>query len=187
MEDGILELDVIHWLVTAQPKLIQTQGGNNVYRDRETIDNAGLLIEFANSVSCNFGFSPLTPGPQDGLVMRFYGSQGEMTFCRELDAESVVINPDHGKMERIKVPYYQPGEEEIRNDLVKRRRSDLMSNDNEISAYRVQGEFLKSLETGAAPFSDGGVGSDAIHIALATEHSLRTGQPVDWESSEVAL
>jgi predicted dehydrogenase len=187
MEDGIHELDVIHWLVNAQPKLIQAQGGNNVYRDRETIDNAGLLIEFANSVRCNFGFSLFTPGAPDGLVMRFYGSKGEMTFRREMDAEYVVLNPYHGKTESIEVPYYQPGEKEVWNALLRRRYSDPMSYDNEISTYRVHREFLKSLETDAAPFADGEVGRDAIHLALAAEHSLRTGQIVAWDSSDVAL
>jgi predicted dehydrogenase len=187
MEDGIHELDVIHWLVNARPKLIQAQGGNNVYRDRETIDNAGLLIEFANQVRCNFGFSLFTPGTPDGLVMRFYGSKGEMTFRREMDGQYVVLNPYRGKAESIPVPYYQPGEEEVWNDLLKRRRSDPMSNDNEISTYRVHREFLKSLETGAAPFADGGVGRDAIQITLAAEHSLRGGHVIPWDSTEITL
>ncbi|MGA3326147.1 MAG: Gfo/Idh/MocA family oxidoreductase [Terriglobia bacterium] len=186
MEDGIHELDVIHWLVNASPKLIQAQGGNNVYRDRETIDNAGVLIEFANQVRCNFGFSLFAPA-QDGLVMRFYGSKGEMTFRREPDAQYVVLNPYRGKSESIPVPYYQAGEEEVWNDLLKRRHADPMSNDNEISTYRVHREFLKSLETGASPFADGEGGRDAIHIALAAEHSLRSGQAVTWGSAEITL
>jgi predicted dehydrogenase len=62
-----------------------------------------------------------------------------------------------------------------------------MSNDNEISTYRVHREFLRSLESGAAPFADGEVGRDAIHIALAAEHAVRTGQPVPWDSSDITL
>jgi len=186
MEDGIHELDVIHWLVNAQPKLIQAQGGNNVYRDRETIDNAGLLIEFANHVRCNFGFSLFAPA-QDGLVMRFYGSKGEMTFRREPEKQYVDVQPYHGKAESIEVPYARPGEEQVWNDLLKRPHSNGMSNDNEISTYRVHREFLRSLESGAAPFADGEVGRDAIHIALAAEHAVRTGQPVPWDSSDITL
>jgi len=187
MEDGIHELDVIRWLVNSQPKRIQAQGGNNLYRDRETVDNAGLLIEFANQVRCNFGFSLFTPGTPDGLVMRFYGSRGEMTFRREMEAQYVVLNPYRGKTESIAVPYYEPGEEAVWNDLLRRRPSDPMSNDNEISTYRVHREFLKSLETGAPPFSDGQVGRDAIHLALAAEYSLRRGQIVAWEASDISL
>ena len=71
--------------------------------------------------------------------------------------------------------------------LLKRPHSDPMSNDNEISTYRVHREFLKSLETGAAPFADGEGGRDAIHIALAAEHSLRTRQAVAWDSSDITL
>lgn len=186
MEDGIHELDVIHWLVNAQPKLIQAQGGNNVYRDRETVDNAGLLIEFDNSVRCSFGFSLFAPA-KDGLVMRFYGSRGEMTFRRDADAQYILLNPYHGKEESIAVPYSQPGEEQVWDDLMKRPHSDGMSNDNEISTYRVHREFLKSLESGAAPFANGEGGRDAIHIALAAEHSLRTGRVVAWNSSDITL
>jgi predicted dehydrogenase len=187
MEDGIHELDVIHWLVNAQPTLIQAQGGNNVYRDRQTIDNAGLLIEFSNHARCNFGFSLFTPGINDGLVMRFYGSQGEMTFRRESDTQYIVLKPYHGKMQSIEVPYYQAGEEHVWSSLMKGPHPDGMSNDNAISTYRVHREFLKSMETGAAPFTNGEVGRDAIHIALAAEHSLRTGQLVPWDSATITL
>src|SRR5437764_10296525 len=48
LEDGIHELDVIHWLASSDPRRIQAQGGNKVLRDRETIDHAGLLIDFSN-------------------------------------------------------------------------------------------------------------------------------------------
>lgn len=187
MEDGIHELDVIHWLVNAQPKFIQAQGGNNVYRDRETIDNAGLLIEFSNHARCNFGFSLFTPGVNDGLVMRFYGSTGEMTFEREADIQHVVIKPYHGKAESIVVPYYEANEERVWQSLMKDPHPNGMSNDNQISTYRVHRDFLRSVQTGAPPFANGEIARDAIHIALAAEHSLRHGQIVPWESAAVTL
>ena len=187
MEDGIHELDVIRWLVNAQPKLIQAQGGNNVYRDRETIDNAGLLIEFSNHVRCNFGFSLLTPQVPDGRVLRFFGSKGEMTYRQEADGQYVVINPYRGQTQRIPVPFYQPDEEGVWNGLLKRFHSNLESTDEEISTYRVHREFLKSMESGATPFANGEGGRDAIHMALAAEHSLRTGQIVPWDSVDITL
>lgn len=187
MEDGIHELDVIHWLVNAQPKLIQAQGGNNVYLNRETIDNAGLLIEFSNHARCNFGFSLFTSGINDGLVMRFYGSTGEMTFQREADIQHIVIKPYHGKAESIDVPYYEANEERVWQNLMKSSHPDGMSNDNQISTYRVHRDFLRSVQTGAPPFSNGDVARDAIHIALAAEHSLRHGQIVPWDSAAIVL
>jgi predicted dehydrogenase len=187
MEDGIHELDVIHWLVNSPPKLIQAQGGNNVFRDRETIDNAGLLIEFANNVRCNFGFSLFTPGAKDGRVLRLFGSKGEMTYRQESDGQSVVVTPYRGAAERIQVPYFQPDEESVWNDLSKRRNMEAQSADEEISTYRLHRDFLKSLESGATPFADGAGGRDAIHIALAAEHSLRTGQIVPWDSKDITL
>lgn len=187
MEDGIHELDVIHWLVNAQPKVIQAQGGNNVYRDRETIDNAGLLIEFANNVRCNFGFTIFTPGVKDSRVLRLFGSKGEMAYRQEADGQYVVITPYRGQIERIPVPYYQPDEEKVWNDLLKRRHMEFPSADGEISTYRVHRDFLKALESGTTPFANGEGGRDAIHISLAAEHSLRTGQVVPWDSVDITL
>jgi predicted dehydrogenase len=187
MEDGIHELDVIHWLVGSQPKTIQAQGGNNVFRDRQTIDNAGLLIEFESGARCNFGFSLFTGGTPDPLVMRFYGSKGEMIFRREPETQFIDMKPYHGKAESIEVAYSGPGEEKVWNDILKKPHAEGMGNDNQISTYRVHREFLKSLETGAAPFANGEGARDAIHIALAAEHSLRKHEIVPWESRDIIL
>jgi hypothetical protein len=136
-----------------------------------------------------FGFSLFTPGVRDGLVMRFYGSRGEMTFEREMAQEYVILNPYRGKTQRIPVPYHQPEEEDVYQDLVKRRPyRDPVAYDNEISTYRVHRTFLHSMVSGELPFSNGEVGRDAIHIALAAEHSLRNGgQPLTWDEAQDTL
>jgi len=176
LEDGIHELDVIHWLVGAEPSRIDAQGGNNVYVDRETIDNAELLIEFLNKARCIFGFSLFTPGVQDGLVMRFYGSQGEMIPEWGTEDGGVVITPYHGKAGRIPVPYFEPAEKDVWTDLQKKHPHwDSMACDMEMSTYRVHKTFLHSMATGEQPFSSGEVGRDAIQISLAAEQSLRNG------------
>ena len=146
MEDGIHELDVIHWLVNAQPKLIQAQGGNNVYRDRETIDNAGLLIEFSNHVRCNFGFSLFTPGAKDGRVMRFYGTKGEMTYRRESDGQYVVVTPYHGDASASKCPTTKPMKS-MSGMIFENAATPRPRPHNAISTYRLHRDFLKSMES----------------------------------------
>lgn len=177
LEDGIHELDVINWLVGAKPRRIQAQGGNNVWLDRETIDNAGILVEYANGVRLNFGFSIFTPGADDHALLRFYGSEGELTFAEESDKQYVVTQRYRGKAERIEVPHLLPEEESV----WKAASSAHVASESGASTYRLHQAFLNSVATNSPVFSDGQVGLDAAHLSLAAEHSLRTGSPVNWE------
>lgn len=176
MEDGIHELDVIHWLVGTEPSRIDAQGGNNVLTERETIDNAELLIEFVNKTRCMFGFSLFTPSVRDGFVMRFYGSKGEMIPKWGAEEGYVIINPYHGKSERVPVPYFQPAERDVWTDIRKKHPDwDAKATDMEMATYRVHRAFLHSMAAGEQPFTSGEVGREAIQIALGAEHSLRNG------------
>ncbi|MGH9378129.1 MAG: Gfo/Idh/MocA family protein [Terriglobia bacterium] len=183
LEDGIHELDVIHWLVGAEPQRIQAQGGNNVYVERQTIDNAGILIEFTNGVRCNFLFSIFTPGAADHSALRLYGTQAEMTVAKEDEKQFVVINHYRGKTDRIEVPYLLPDEESRWRAAFPQK----MDARGDVNTYREHEAFYHSVTTGAPPFADGKAGLDAAHISLAAERSLRTGRPLSWDDQEEAL
>jgi predicted dehydrogenase len=177
LEDGIHDLDVIHWLVGADPRQIQAQGGNCVYKDRETIDNAQLLIQFSNGVRCTFAFSVFTPDVSEPVVKRLFGSQGEMFLEEHADGQNIVINHYRGQTERVFVPNRTPEEDKFWHG-----RPD--NGDFDIETYREHKAFARSILTGAPPFADGRVGLDAIHISLAAERSLRTGRIISWEDKE---
>lgn len=178
LEDGIHELDIIHWLVGAEPVRIEAQGGNNVFSNRETIDHAGLLIEFSNGTKCNFGFTIFTPHLSDGRTMRFLGSKGEM-FTEQIEKEEfIVIRPYQGTPERIPVPYLLPEEEGF-------WKGEGRTRDFDVATYREHKAFLQSITQGTAPFVDGHVGRDAAHISLAAEQSLRTAKPVGWDDQSL--
>ncbi len=172
LEDGIHELDIIHWLVGAEPRRIEAQGGNNVYRNRQTIDHAGVLIEFANDVRCNFAFTLFTPDLPNERMIRFLGSRAEMELENEGPGQQIVIRTYGGKTERIPVPYLQPEEEKFwKGDI----------DDLDIETYRLHKAFIESITSGVQPFSDGKIGRVAIHISLAAERSLRAGSVLRWE------
>lgn len=177
LEDGIHEFDVINWLVGAKPRRIQAQGGNSVWLERETIDNAGILVEYSNGVRLNFGFSIFTPDTDDHAVLRFYGSEGELSFEEENAKQYVITQRYRGKAERVEVPQLLPEEEPIWKAVP----SERVASEIGASTYRLHKAFLNSVATNAPVFSDGQVGLDAAHLSLAAEHSLRTGSPVDWE------
>jgi len=173
LEDGIHDLDLINWLVGAPPRSIQALGGNCVYKDRQTIDNAQLLVEYANGVRVTFAFSIFTPDVHDPNVRRFFGSKGEMYLEGQGAGHNIVICRYHGQTERVFVPDRTPEEDEF-------WRGGPGNGDFDIETCREHKGFVQSILTGTSPFADGDVGREAIHLSLAAEHSLRTGQIVTW-------
>jgi len=172
LEDGIHELDVIHWVVNSDPVRIQAQGGNKVLRDRETIDNAGLLVEFANGARLVFGYTVFTPRLPSARVLRVMGLKAEITVEGTRTQAEVVIRPFEGAETRIPVASERP---------VLTATSWDWRGSPDPHTYRAHRAFLRSVQSGAPVFADGKVGRDAIHISLAAERSLRTGQTFRWE------
>jgi predicted dehydrogenase len=176
LEDGIHEIDVIHWLVNSEPTRIQAQGGNKVFRDRETIDNAGILVEFANGARLTFAYTVYSPGVPDPRPLRIFGSKAEIGLARSHREAEIVIQPYRGQPERIPVPHLRPEETGW---------EDIAFTDD-VETTRLLKGFVKSVTTGAAVWPDGQAGRDAIHISLGAERSLRTGRIFSW-SDEAEL
>ncbi len=175
LEDGIHELDVIHWLVASDPTTIQAQGGNSVYRDRETIDNAGLLVRFANGAQLTFGYTVFTPGSSGTRLVRVMGSKAEMRLEGTRHDFEIVIAPYGGKDQRIPIKDQRADE----SFWAESGRVDF-----DVETYREHRAFLQSITTGAPVRADGKVGRDAIHISLAAERSLRNGRIYKWNEEE---
>jgi len=177
LEDGIHELDVIRWLVGADPRRIQAQGGNCVYKDRQTIDNAQLLVDFSTGVHLTFAFSIFTPNAHEPGIKRFFGSEGEMYLEEQSAGQDIVIHRYQGETERVFVPYRTSEEDTF-------WRGGPGNGDFDIETYRQHKAFAQSIMTGTPPFADGLVGRDAIHVPLAAEKSLRSGRVVGWEDDD---
>lgn len=176
LEDGIHELDVIHWLAGSQPVRVQAHGGNNVFRDRETIDNAGLLIEFANGQRVTFGYTVFTPDVEDARVLRLLGTKGEMALEGTHRTPEIVIRPfaKHAQVTRIPI-----------DDDAPRPIADLPKPASpDPDTYREHKAFARSILKGEPVVANGRVGRDAIHISLAAERSLRTNRIMEWNDEE---
>ncbi len=186
LEDGIHELDVIHWVAGAEPSTVQAIGGNNVLKDRQTIDNAGLLINFSNGLRCVFSYTIYSPGVPDNRTLRLLGTKGEMTWgigtaeeMRGTGNAEIVVIPYSGKAEKVVVPRLTPEERASWHEEAGGVSTD-------VESLREHIAFLASVTKGAPVFADGQVGKDAAHISLAAERSLRTGRVFPW-SEESAI
>jgi predicted dehydrogenase len=168
LEDGIHEIDVIHWLVGARVARVYATGGNNVLKDRDTIDHAALAIDYENGVKVDFGFCIFAPnsGPS-GRELIILGTEGSMqpagnriALRKRTGGEPVMIDPKDATPAAVGA---RPA-----------------GKDEDSGTYRQLAAFLESIRTGRPPFCNGEVGRDAIQISLLAEKSIRERRAVNW-------
>jgi UDP-N-acetylglucosamine 3-dehydrogenase len=159
LEDGIHQMDILHWIVGARPTRIYATGGNNVFKDRETIDHAGLLMDYENGVKFGFDFSILAG---DGAArassqMIVLGTDGMM----QPEGGKVAIYRKSGPPKQVEV---ERGTDRARQD----------------GTYRQYLAFADSIRTGKQPVCDGEAGKQAAKIGLLAEKSIRERKVVSW-------
>ena len=50
LEDGIHEMDILNWIVNDRVAYVTATGGNNVFKQRETIDHAAMMVEYESGM-----------------------------------------------------------------------------------------------------------------------------------------
>lgn len=160
LEDGIHEMDTLNWIINARVKRVAATGGNNVYKDRETIDHAGLLIEYETGVKLSFDFC-------------LFGQNAGPTGRRMvLIGDAATMQPENGKVSIRKhgggaAEYFELKSPEPR-----------ASEDSE--THRQYLAFAESVRTRKPPFVGPEAGKTAIKIMLLAEKSLREHRVMDW-------
>ncbi|HYM09368.1 MAG TPA: Gfo/Idh/MocA family oxidoreductase [Bryobacterales bacterium] len=168
LEDGIHELDVIHWLVGGRVARVYATGGNNVLKQRETIDHAGILIEYENGAKVDFGFCLFAPnaGPE-ARAMFLIGSQGTI---QQAGGKATLRKKGSREATSIEAADTTPA-------AVGSRPAGI---DEDNGTYREWVAFVSSVRTGKQPIASGQVGKEAIKISLLAEKSIRERRIIDW-------
>jgi predicted dehydrogenase len=170
MEDGLHEIDVLHWMINAKVARVYASGGNNVLKQRETIDHAGIVIDYENGVKFTFNFCLYgqSAGAPVARLMVLAGTQGIMQTTSERN--KVSIRKQGAKEQSIDAGGSAPG-------AITARES---GPDQDTGTYREYLAFANSIRTGEKPLVSGDVGKDAIKISLLAEKSLRERRIMTW-------
>jgi predicted dehydrogenase len=170
MEDGIHEIDVLHWMINAKVARVYASGGNNVLKQRETIDHAGIVIDYENGVKFTFNFCLYgqAAGAPVARLMVLAGTQGIMQTTAERN--KVSIRKQGAKEQLIDAGGSAPS-------AINKRES---GPDQDAGTYREYLAFANSIRTGEKPLVSGEVGKEAIKISLLAEKSLRERRIVTW-------
>jgi predicted dehydrogenase len=169
MEDGIHEIDVLHGMINAKVTRVYASGGNNVYKDRETIDHAGLVIDYESGVKFTFNFCLYgnNASKEISRLMVLTGTMGIM----QPEGRQVSIRRQTGGPAKV----YDP--KGSAPDIITARE---VGPDQDAGTYREYTAFANSIRTGAKPLVSGQIGKEAIKISLLAEKSLREGRIVSW-------
>ena len=169
MEDGIHEMDILHGIINSKVTRVYASGGNNVYKDRETIDHAGLVIDYESGVTFTFNFCLYgqNAGPTVSRLMVLTGTSGIM----QPEGKQVSIRRQTGGPAKLV---------ETRDAVPSVVTARDVGPDQDLGTLREYQAFANSIRTGEKPLVNGQVGKEAIKIALLAEKSLRERRIVSW-------
>jgi UDP-N-acetylglucosamine 3-dehydrogenase len=168
LEDGIHELDSLNWIINGHVARVTAAGGNNVYKNRETIDHAAVIVEYESGVKLSFDFCLF--GQNTGATARrmvFIGSEGSM----QVENGKVAIRKRSGGGVRYV---------EVVDKTPKEITAHEVGSAQDPETYQQYLLFLKSLRTGQAPLVSPEEGKTAIKLVLLAEKSLRTHRIMTW-------
>jgi predicted dehydrogenase len=156
MEDGIHEFDILNWIIGSPLSQVYAAGGNRVYKDRETIDHAAMVVEYQNGLKLSFDFSLFGPARQETMIL--LGAEGSL----ELQSEKIKFQKRGGKPQMIEAPRSGP----------KLAGSVPGVSYNMTGTYNQFAQWVESIRTGKPPLVDGEAGKGAIRIALMAQKSI---------------
>jgi predicted dehydrogenase len=168
LEDGIHELDTLNWIINNRIVRVTAAGGNNVFKQRETVDHAAVIVEYENGVKLSFDFSLFgnNAGPTSRRMV-FLGSEGSMT-------------PENGRVAirsraRNNVRYV-----DAVDNTPKEATANAIGSAQDPETYQQYLLFAQSVRNGKPPLVTPEDGKTAIKLVLLAERSLRTHRIMNW-------
>ena len=168
LEDGIHELDSLNWMIGSKVLRVTASGGNNVFKQRETVDNAAVIVEYESGVRMSFDFCLFAPNAGPGSRrMVIIGSEGVM----QPETDRVAIRSRTGGAVR----YF-----DVVDKTPKEATANQVGSAQDPETYQQYLLFAQSLRSGKAPAVTPEDGKTAIKLVLLAEMSLRTHRIMNW-------
>ncbi len=168
LEDGIHELDSLNWMISNRVVRVMASGGNNAYKQRETVDHVATVIEYENGVKLTFELCLFAPnaGPTSRRMV-LIGSQGVMT-------------PENGRVAIRSRSGHDVRYVEAANNTPEAATGNAIGSAQDPETYQQYLAFERSLRSGHPPAVTPEDGKTAIKMVLLAEKSLRTHRIMNW-------
>ncbi|MDP2998871.1 MAG: Gfo/Idh/MocA family oxidoreductase [Bryobacterales bacterium] len=168
LEDGVHEIDSLNWMIDDRVVRVTASGGNNVYKDRETVDHVATIIEYASGVKLSFELCLFAPnaGPA-GRRMVLIGSEG-------------IMYPENGKVAIRKRDGKGARYVDVVDDTPKSVTENAVGSAQDSETYKQYLLFARSLREGKAPLVGPDSAKATVKIILLAEKSLREHRVMNW-------
>jgi predicted dehydrogenase len=168
LEDGIHELDSLNWMINSRVVRVMASGGNNVFKQRETVDHVAAIVEYENAVKLSFELCLFAPnaGPTSRRMV-LIGSEGVMT-------------PENGRVAIRSRSGGAPRYVDVVDNTPKQATAGGIGSAQDPETYQQYLAFERSLRSGKPPSVSPEDGKTAIKLVLLAEKSLRTHRVMNW-------
>ena len=168
LEDGIHELDTLNWILNAPVARVMASGGNNVFKQRETVDNAAVIVDYENGARLSFDFSLFAPNAGPGSRrMVLIGSDG-------------VMQPENGKISIRSRASQAVRYVDLVDDAPAAAREGNVGSAMDGETYTQYLAFAETVRAGLPPVVAAEEGKNVIKLVLLAEKSLRTRRILTW-------
>ena len=165
LEKNCHHFDLFNWMLDAQPVRVFAFGGKNVLTDRELIDNAQVLVEFAGGKRAVLEICLFAPSGGDceiGIV----GSGGRIdTKNQAIQLDYHRFEPAEHSTEQVPDPDDEAGFKDASGRVDRGIKAELA-------------HFLECCDTGAKPLNDGESARWNVAVCLAAQQSIERGEVV---------
>jgi len=168
LEDGVHEIDTLNWIINDRVVRVAASGGNNVFKNRETVDHAATIIEYESGVKLSFELCLFAPnaGPA-GRRLVLIGSEG-------------VMYPENGKVAIRKRDGKAVRYVEVVDNTPKSVTANAIGSAQDPETYQQYLLFERSLREGKAPLVGPDSAKATVKIILLAEKSLREHRIMNW-------
>jgi predicted dehydrogenase len=166
LEDGVHEIDSLHWMINDKVVRVMAAGGNNLFKDRETADHVATIVEYASGVKlsfelCLFGSSA---GPQSRRMV-LIGSEG-------------VMFPENGKVAIRKGKNVRLVD--VKDDTPKAVLENAVGSAMDNETYKQYQLFAQTVLKGQAPLVDPEAAKATMKLILLAEKAWREHRVLGW-------
>ncbi len=168
LEDGVHEIDSMHWMINDRVVRVTASGGNNIFKDRETADHVATIIEYESGVKLSFELCLFAPnaGPASRRMV-LIGSEG-------------VMYPENGRIAIRK----REGKAVRYVDVVDRTPQAVTANAvgsaQDSETYKQYLLFAQCVREGKSPLVDPEAAKAVVKLILLAEKSLREHRVMSW-------
>ncbi len=168
LEDGVHEIDCANWMIDDRVVRVTASGGNNVYKDRETVDHVAAIVEYASGVKLSFELClfAANAGPSSRRLV-VIGSEG-------------VMYPENGKIAIRKHGGGGVRYVDVVDDTPKSVVGKAVGSAQDPETYKQYQLFAQSLRLGKPPLVGPESAKTTVKIILLAEKSLREHRVLNW-------